>query len=266
MVSYLHQPSEHKSDHTGLKHGFAMIYADLIVSTEASGFKEPAERAFDDPASGQHFESFDIVAPAHNFQAQFAEGTQLFNPLHQRAQVAAISPDELQPSESADQPLNQSPGSIAVLDRRRGNHDRQDQAQTVHSHVPLASSDLFPCVIAALSGLIWRLDRLTVDDGSRGCDVATLGFAHVTAQAVVDELPGPVLAPAPEITIDRLPRPEISGQQSPRTAGANDLEDGIHQTAPLQRGPASLALARLGCGNQRFDILPFFITEVSWVL
>src|SRR5207253_812329 len=88
----------------------------------------------------------------------------------------------------------------------------------------------------------------------------------VVAQRVVNEGPGPILAPAPIATIHSLPRAEIPRQQSPSTAGTNDIEDRVDQAATIQSARSTtFSFSRFRRRNQRSDIFPFFICQVRWV-
>src|SRR5919108_5596385 len=74
-------------------------------------------------------------------------------------------------------------------------------------------------------------------------------------------LPGAVLAPAPEVLVDNLPRREGMGHQTPCTAAAHDIEDAV-EDLPLGvlLGPAP----RFGFWHEMLDQSPFFVAEVGW--
>ncbi len=92
-ISYSGKASDHEANHANPDHGLAMIQAHLIVSAEAARFVKPAKGPFHNPALGQHPEALGLVATAHDFQMQFAEGPQLLDPLNELAQIATIGPD-----------------------------------------------------------------------------------------------------------------------------------------------------------------------------
>jgi len=52
---------------------------------------------------------------------------------------------------------------------------------------------------------------LTIDDGATGLRVASHPFPHLFAERVVELLENTLVAPEPEIVIDRLPRREVMG-------------------------------------------------------
>ena len=62
------------------------------------------------------------------------------------------------------------------------------------------------------------------------------------AQVAVNTLPSAVVAPAPEVAIDGLPRREVRGQHPPGTASPQDVQDGLDHGSqvgfarPPQRG------------------------------
>ena len=180
--------------------------------------------------------------------------------------IAAVGPDDLQSSEHLDQRFDQGLGGIPILHGRRGDHNSQDQAQNVHHHMAFAPFDLFTRIVAALSGLIGRFDRLAVNNGRCGSHLPPFGITQPIAQRVVDEGPSPILTPLAKVAIDGLPGAEVFGKKPPRTARSNHIKDGVDQDAAVLAERASaLARAGLGCRHQRFDLVPFFISQIRWI-
>src|SRR5207253_947228 len=92
--------------------------------------------------------------------------------------------------------------------------------QAVDRHVALAPGQLLARVVAAFSCLFGDLDRLAVNDCCGGRNLSVFGFAQTVAQRVVNECPGPILAPLPVVAIDGLPRTKIFGKPSMATTGS----------------------------------------------
>ena len=228
------QSPDHKPDHADANHSFTVIQSHLVVAAESARFEKPPESAFHDPAFRQDLEAFDLVTAANNFQSQFAKGTQLLDPVHQGAQIAAVGPDDLQPSIQAHQHLDQRPRRVAVLHRSGCDHHKENQTQAIDRDVALASGNLFACVITALSCLIGRFNRLAVDDGRSGRNGTSFSFAHTVPKHIVNKGPSPILAPSSEVAVKRLPRSKVVGQQSPRAARTDHIEDSVQQGAALQ--------------------------------
>src|SRR5258708_30731610 len=90
------QTSDHESNHANANHRFAMIDTHFIVAAQAPRFKEPAKGSLYQPAFGQNLEAFGSITPPYDLQLQFAIRTQLFDPVNQLAQIAAIGPNDLQ--------------------------------------------------------------------------------------------------------------------------------------------------------------------------
>jgi hypothetical protein len=136
----------------------------------------------------------------------------------------------------------------------------------VHRQVTFAALDLFSRVVAAFAGLIGGFDRLAVNNGGRRGHLSAFGLAQPVAQGVVNKGPSPILAPLAKVTVDRLPRTEILGQKPPRTTGSDLVADRVEQRAAIQfeRTPA-FAFARFGLGNERLDLVPFFISKVRGI-
>jgi len=108
-----------------------------------------------------------------------------------------------------------------------------------------------------------RLDTLTIQDGRTGVRMTASGLSHLSPQAVVNPLPGPVQTPVAEVGVDGWPGWQIMRQQAPLTARAQDIEDGIDNlpTPVISRTPSAF-----DGRNQWFDDLPFDISQVRWVV
>src|SRR5712664_1560025 len=91
MLSYGCQPLEHETNHANANHRLTMIQADFVVTAKPPGLGEPAEGSFYNPPLRKNFESFCMIAAAHDLQPEFPKGTKLLHPLHQRSQVATVA-------------------------------------------------------------------------------------------------------------------------------------------------------------------------------
>src|SRR5213595_4205969 len=139
-------------------------------------------------------------------------------------------------------------------------HNPQNQSQAVDRHVALAPGHLLARVVAAFSCLFGDLDRLAVNDRCARRNLSALGFAQTVAQRVVNESPGPILAPLPVVAIDGLPRTKIFGQQPPRATRTNFVKDRVDQIAAIKLDwSTAFSFSRFGSRNQRLDVFPFFI-------
>src|SRR5262245_55403041 len=85
----------------------------------------------------------------------------------------------------------------------------------------------FPRVVPPGAGGPGRLDGLAVEAAGAGLGPLPGRFPDPAAQRVVDPLPEPVAPPPMEVIADRPLRREVMGQGRPRTAGAQDVEDGV---------------------------------------
>src|SRR5580692_6899820 len=113
MASYsFRQSSHHQADHANPQHRLAMVDANLVVATQTPGFEKPTKGSFYNPAFGQHFKTFDVIATPHDLQFQLAIGTKSFDPAHQSAQIATVGPDDLQASKHLDQSFDQCFGGV----------------------------------------------------------------------------------------------------------------------------------------------------------
>lgn len=81
---------------------------------------------------------------------------------------------------------------------------------------------------------------LAVDDGRRGSSRTADPLAAEAAQPIVDPSPDPLQAPEAEVVMDRLPRWEVLGQQSPGAAGPQQVEESVEDfAAGVFAGPAT---------------------------
>src|SRR5215208_3637121 len=95
-----------------------------------------------------------------------------------------------------------------------------------------ASFDLLGAVVTALfSAHAGRLDRLAVHYGCAGLGVSLQADPNALTEGGVHPLPRPIQTPEAEVVVDGLPWWEVVGQQSPGTATANYVEDGVYDLA-----------------------------------
>src|SRR2546427_13262819 len=77
MLSYRCQALEHETNHANANHRLAMVQADFVVTAKPPGLGEPAEGSFYNPPLRKNFESFGMIAAAHDLQSEFPKGTKL---------------------------------------------------------------------------------------------------------------------------------------------------------------------------------------------
>ena len=240
-----------------------MIDSALIVANQASALVEPAKGPLYDPALSDKLEAFGVIAAADDLQVQPAEWAQSLDPLDQRAGIAAIGPEDLQPAKEKIESREQMGGSIAVLHRGGSHAHPEDQAEGIYHNMPLAPADLLARIVAdRRAALFGAFDTLTVEDGRTRRRLAPLGDAHFVAQGLVEPLPQSDPAPRREVFEDRGPRREVIGQQPPLAAGAVEIEDGVEDHPAWMFDRSS---ARFGLRNPRLDNLPFLVGEITGV-
>src|SRR6266850_1354619 len=267
MVSYSCQAPDHKADHADANHCFAVVGANLIVTTKSARLHKPTEGSFNDPALGKNLEAFSVVAAAHDLQSELSERTQLLNPSNQCAKIATIGPDDLHPCIHTHQELDEALGGVAVLRCGRRDHDGQNHSPAVYRHMAFSPQHLFGRVVAAFSGLVAGLDGLAVHNGCGRRDGPPFALAQAVSQRVVDEPPGPILTPLSKVAVDGLPRPKVSGQQPPRTSRAYHIKDGVDQSPTIQGERATtFSFSRFRSRDQRLDFVPFCISQVCWIM
>ena len=115
------QTSDHQADHRDIDKGFAGSRQAFVVLAQAALAVQPSECTLDYPALGQHLEA-DLICEFFDDLQRPAEG--MLDPLDEFATIAAIGPDEFQPTparilrllDALKQSLQQNSGTVAVLD------------------------------------------------------------------------------------------------------------------------------------------------------
>src|SRR5215472_10628532 len=95
----------------------------------------------------------------------------------------------------------------------------------------LAAFDFLGRIIAAWSAAFGGLDRLAVDDTSRGTGFAVSGLARLEQQFKIDPLEQTLVAPIVEIALHRGERRKVLWQQAPLAAGPCDIQDRVDNRA-----------------------------------
>ncbi|GAA3865937.1 hypothetical protein GCM10022207_32930 [Streptomyces lannensis] len=161
-------------------------------------------------------------------------------------------------------PKRRALGAITVLNIRRDDVHGQEKAKGVGDQEPLAAFDLLAGVEAPGGGGdgVGSADRLGVDQARTRLGVATVDFAELGAQCVVDALDRAIAVPPSDVPVHRWPRCEILRQLPPSAAGPHDVEDRVHDPPPRMLLPPP-ALRSHPCGRQqRFHQRPLFVRQV----
>ena len=132
----------------------------------------------------------------------------------------------------------------------------------IDERMTLATLDLLARIIASGAAAFRGFDALAVDDRRRRRGFPANPFAVGHHQRMIDPLKQAAVAKDREPTVDRLPRREPVRQQPPRTTGAHNVEDRIHDLAPAPRQrPAITAVPGHPCRDQP----PFDIRQITLV-
>jgi len=81
-------------------------------------------------------------------------------------------------------------------------------------------------------------------------------------QSCVEPLKGSIYAPPPKPPVDTLPRWEVAGQKTPRTAAPEDVEDGVEDLAGAVGFRSSPLVGRR---NMELKTPPFGVGEIGGV-
>ena len=133
-------------NHANQDHGLAIVGQFFVVLTQASIPSKPTERAFDDPAFGQHLEPLGVVVAFDDLQDPSAR---LLHPANELSRIAAVGPNELESRQRSVDCFQHQLGAVAILHVRRMNDDAPNQTERVDQQMPLAPLHLLAGVVAA---------------------------------------------------------------------------------------------------------------------
>src|SRR5215831_14294262 len=93
----------------------------------------------------------------------------------------------------------------------------------------LTTFDFFGCIIAPWSTAFGGLDRLAVDDASRGTGFTASGLERLQQQFKIHPLEQALVPPIVEIALYRGERRKVLWQQTPLAAGSCDIQYRVEQ-------------------------------------
>jgi hypothetical protein len=134
----------HQVDHGNLNHRFTALRQRLVVFTQPTISAQPAERSLHDPSLRQ----YDERAHIRSFHDLDHAAKRLFRPRHELAGIAAVRPDELEPSKTSAEPLDHQLPAIAILNAGGVNNDRQNQSHRIDDQMTLSAGDFLAGIVA----------------------------------------------------------------------------------------------------------------------
>lgn len=249
--------SEHEAKHGQIDHGFAGEGLPFVVATESPIPSQPAESAFYDPASRQHFEGMKIGA-FYDLDCASANSP---GPVHQQACIATVGPDMFDTIAGplAQRQRQQLFGGISILNIGGQHHHRDEQSDRIDQDMAFAPIDLLAGIVTPLVADLGTLYALAVDDTSTGVALASIDQAHLFPQVSMNGFPQTVALPGSEVVIGRSPRGKVSWQVAPLAARFDHVENGVGQLS--ERMLARTSYLR-GLGEAVINELPFAVGEV----
>src|SRR5512142_401222 len=188
--------------HSDVDPGLARLRLPLVILAQPAVATKPGEGPLDDPTPRQNLESLLLLGADDHLKHPTAD---LHRPFRDASIIDPIGQDLLQPRELAPELLQDLLGPIPVLNARRVDHRRHDQAQCVDDQVPLPPVDLLERILAPRAHLLGGLDALAVDDRHAGTLLPTVAVADLGPQGVVDLREGVVVAPLAEVIVAGAP-------------------------------------------------------------
>lgn len=215
---------EHQARHGKINHRLCNLLFAFVISVQTAIASQPAEGAFDNPATGQYNKSGWLVRAFYYFHdsAEF-----LLCPLNQFSGVAPIGPDVFDFAKERQCFSQKQTGAVAVLDVGGQDHHHQQHPHCVHQNVAFAPIDFLARVVTVMSTGFAGFDRLAVDNACGGLIPAVVQSTDVIAQVLVNLIEQSALAPSAKVAVNGLPRGQVFGQVTPGTPRFDHIKNGI---------------------------------------
>jgi hypothetical protein len=254
------QSAELNSDHGDIDPSFSTGLRGFIIAHQSPLAHQPSEGAFDNPTVWQYFEARDVIRTFDDLDFQFR--AEPLDPLGESFTcVAAIHPQDAQPSEPAQHSAQYHLRSVAFGGAGWGYGDAQHQSQSVHQQMPLSALDAFAGVIAHTAAVASGLHALTVQNRCRGMATLAVSVPHECAQRVVERGPLVVADPLSEDMVNCFPSGKFAGQITPRAATFDEIQDGIQDAPPIDGWASAFG----GWGEHWLEESPLGIRETGFV-
>ena len=254
------QSAELNSDHGDIDLSLGAGLRGFIIAHQSPLAHQPSEGTFDDPAVWQYSEARDIIRTFDDRDFQFR--AEPLDPLGESFTcVAAIHPQDAEPSQPAQHPAQYHLRSVAFGGAGWGYGDAEHQSQSIHQQMPLSAFDPFAGVIAHTTAVTSGLHALTVQNRCRGTATLALSVPHERAQCVVERGPLVVADPLSEDMINCFPSGKFAGQITPRAATFDEIQDGIQDAPPIDGWASAFG----GLGEHWLKVSPLGIRETGFV-
>src|SRR6266516_1516392 len=136
--------------HREMNPSFSARLRAFVISHKASMSHEPAKGALDNPPARQHRKALGRLRALDDFH--FELGPTFLHPgLEVLSRIAAINPNLSHLGEPSCNPLENLLSPVSFRTTGRRDDHAQQQSQSIHQNVPLASVDLFACIKANLA-------------------------------------------------------------------------------------------------------------------
>ncbi len=209
------QTTHHHPDRCQSDPSFRSVRIIGVITHHLPMEGQPGQRAFHDPAAGQHRESLlsrRTLDDRH--RCRIAVRVQ---PGRQVAPIGRVSPDCAQRDAPATPVGQQSLGSVAIIAIGRMHHAPPQHAHRVHQPMPRASGTVVATVGAAFRATHpRRVDALGIETSRTGVRMAPFPLdAHEATQRLPHHRADATSVPAMNRTTHRLMGRNVLGQHAP---------------------------------------------------
>src|SRR3954447_21573190 len=221
----------------------------LEVLGEAPVASKPGEGALHHPSAWFRLEGSDTLSSCDDLDGPFAEVgdrvEQLFSP------VNTVGEDMPQLGEATAERFEQWHGAVIVLNIGRVHESSQQPTFGIGDDVTLAAFHLLGHVKPPRAAAFRGLHTLAVNDAGRRRCPASDGLASQPNEIAIDPMPGSVVTPAIEVTLNRRARWKILGHRPPLAAGRQNVKNRVYNEPQinLPRPPQIAWLRHERCHN-----------------
>ena len=254
------QTAELNADHGDIDPSFGAGLRGFIIAYQSPLVHQPSKSSLHNPTVRQDFKAHRGIGALDDRDRQF--GAECLDPSGESfACVAAIHPQDAEPSEPAQHPAQYHLGSVAFGGAGWGYGHAEHQSQSIHQQMPLPAFDPFAGIIAHTAAVTSGLHALTVQNRCRGTATLAVSVPHERAQRVVERGPLVVADPLSEDMVNGFPSGKVAGQITPRATTFDEIQDGIQDAPPINGWASAFG----GFGEHGLEVSPLGVGEVGVV-
>src|SRR6516164_964634 len=239
MIPVTSRPCEstrEEADAGGHDPGFGAGEGCFEILGETPVAAEPSKGALDHPAAWLSSEGSDRLGSGNDLNRPFAE---VSNSIEQFvAAIDAIGEDVAQLGEASAERSQQRHCAVIVLNVGSVHDQSEQRSFRISDNVALAPLDPLERVKPARPATFRAFHALAIDDASGRKRPSSDCLTNPADESVVDPVPGTVVAPTVEISLNSGARRKVLWQSAPLATCRKDVENRIQHGSQID-GPRS---------------------------